>query len=94
MTPALSFLGWMAAAALLALGVLGPLWRPSCPGCRAPASRVIHWGVPVWFCFGHEEALTFGIFSWLLFLLPFTGGGLFVVDGPYLPGLWRWLHHQ
>jgi hypothetical protein len=79
---------------LLAVGFLGPLWRPRCPSCRAAGTRVIQHGLPVWVCFEHDEdgALTFGLFGRLIMYLPFDGW-LHVTPGPYLPGVWDWLFH-
>ncbi len=77
----------------LAVGLLGPLWRPRCPECRGRATRVIHHALPVWFCFKHEEPITFGAWAWVIMELPFDGH-LLEVRGPYLPGLWNWFRHE
>lgn len=76
-----------------AIGMLGPLWRPKCPGCRTRATRVIQHGLPVWFCFEHDDPITFGAMSYVIMELPFDGC-LHVVRGPYFPGLWSWLRHE
>ena len=85
------------ALALVAIGFLGPVYRPRCPECHKPADRIIHAGVPMWFCISenHCDGVPLGL-GWLSLLLgtllPWDGW-LFMVDGPYLPGLWRWWRH-
>lgn len=93
--PALTLL-----AAALLVGFFGPLYRPRCPDCKKPASRVIHMGVPMWMCFdaahrtpeGWPGAIGIGFLSALLGTVLPWNGWFCVVPGPYLPGLFVWWH--
>jgi len=88
-------------AALLALGLLGPVYRPRCPDCGHHASREITCGVPVWVCVreehldpdGEPTVIGIGLLSRLVGpVLPFTGWMFVARPGreAYLLALWDW----
>lgn len=87
-------------AALLAVGLLGPVYRPRCPACGHRAQREINCGVPTWVCVREEHthegepcAVGIGLMARLVgHALPFSGWMYVAPHGrdAYLVALWGW----
>ena len=65
---------------------------PGCLRCGGPTDKVIHYGLPGWFCVSEECSTAGGLGFDVpeLLRLPFTGWVTYY-EGPFWPALWRWL---
>jgi|WetSurMetagenome_2_1015567.scaffolds.fasta_scaffold471826_1 hypothetical protein len=64
---------------------------PQCPICKnKEISKVIYYGLPFKFCMDPKCACLFGLWDWLLVVLPFNGY-LFIYEKGYIKALWQYL---